>query len=338
MPPIRTRLGPMKRKARTLVVADEIRRVIGLEAQALKDLRASVDGSYERAVRLMARCRGKVILTGVGKSGLIAQKVAATLTSTGTPAVNLDPAEAKHGGIGLIQRQDLVLAIGKSGESDELNDLLPRLRAIGAKIIAITADPHSTLARAAAVVLVTPVTQEACPLNLVPTCSTTASLAVGDALAVALMKLRNFQTVHFARNHPAGQLGKRLTLTVADVMRQGSSNPVVRENDSVNHMLVELTRQHTGAVSVVDRRGRLKGLITDCDIRRVLEQGRNIQELSLARIMNPRPTVIRPDMLASRAVELMELRRHPFSVLPVADRAGRCLGMIQMHDLRARGL
>ena len=169
----------MKRKLRTLAVATEIRRVIALEARTLNKLAASVDGAYAKAVELMARCRGKVILTGVGKSGLIAQKVAATLASTGTPAVNLDPAEAKHGGMGLVQRQDLVVAIGKSGESDDLNDLLPRLRAIGAKVIAITAEPRSTLARAADVVLVTPVTQEACPLNLTPTCSTTAALAPG---------------------------------------------------------------------------------------------------------------------------------------------------------------
>ena len=328
----------MKRKTRTLAVATEIRRVIALEEQTLKALRASVDGSYQKAVELMVRCRGKVILTGVGKSGLIAQKVAATLASTGTPAVNLDPAEAKHGGIGLVQRQDLVVAIGKSGESDELKELLPRLRAIGAKIIAITAEPRSTLARAAAVVLVTPVAQEACPLNLTPTCSTTAALAVGDALAVALMKLRNFRTEQFACNHPAGQLGKRLTLTVADVMRSGKNNPVVREDAGVGRMLVELTRQHAGAVAVVDRKGKLKGLVTDCDIRRVLEEGRSIQELSLQQIMNPKPTTIRPEALASRAVEIMELRKRPFNVLPVMDGRGRSVGMIQIHDLRSRGL
>jgi arabinose-5-phosphate isomerase len=321
-----------------LAVAAEIRRVIALEARTLKALQASVDGAYQKAVELMARCRGKVILTGVGKSGLIAQKIAATLSSTGTPAVNLDPAEAQHGGIGLIQRQDLVLAIGKSGESDELNDLLPRLRAIGAKLIAITTEPRSTLARAAAVVLVTPVAQEACPLNLTPTCSTTAALAVGDALAVALMKLRDFRAEQFARNHPAGQLGKRLTLTVADVMRSGKDNPVVREDAGVGRMLVELTRQHAGALSVIDAKGRLKGLVTDCDIRHVLEQGRNIQELTIAQVMNPKPTAIRPEALAARAVAIMELRKRPFSVLPVVDARGRSVGMIQTHDLRSRGL
>lgn len=328
----------MKRRLRTIPIAAEIRRVISLEAKTLRTLSASVDGSYRKAVELLAFCRGKVILTGVGKSGLIAQKVAATLASTGTPAVHLDPAEAKHGGLGLVQRQDLVVAIGKSGESDELTALLPRLRAIGAKIIAITAERRSTLARAAAVVLTTPISQEACPLNLAPTCSTTAALAVGDALAVVLMKLRNFRAEQFAHNHPAGQLGKRLTLTVADVMRSGKGNPVVREDADVGQMLVELTRQHAGAVAVVDRKGRLKGLITDCDIRRVLEQGRSIQESDIREIMNPRPTTIRPEAMASRAVEIMELRKRPFNVLPVVDGRGRSVGMIQIHDLRSRGL
>ncbi|HAM34767.1 MAG TPA: hypothetical protein DEB40_00120 [Elusimicrobia bacterium] len=327
-----------KRRAAPLDIAAEMRRVIGLEARTLARLRDSVNGDYAAAARLMARCRGKVIMTGVGKSGLIAQKIAATLASTGTPALHLDPAEAMHGGLGVVQRQDLVVAIGKSGESAELNELLPRLRAIGAKVIAVTSDPHSTLARHACVVLVTPATQEACPLNLTPTCSTTAALAVGDALAVALMRLRNFKSDEFARNHPAGQLGRRLTLTVADVMRAGKRLPLVREDDAVSHMLVEITRQHAGAVCVVDRQGRLKGLVTDCDIRKPLEQGRNLQELSIPRIMNPRPTTIRPEALASRAIEIMELRRRPFNVLPVVDGRGRAVGLVQIHDLRGRGL
>lgn len=328
----------MVKKMRRLDIAGEIRRVIGLEAKTLMRLRASVGPSYPRAARLIARCRGKVIVTGVGKSGLIAQKIAATLASTGTPAIPLDAAEAAHGSLGLVQKQDLVLAIGKSGESDELNHLFPRLKTLRVPIIAVTADPRSTLARSARVVLVTPVTQEACPLNLTPTCSTTAALAVGDALAVALMGLRRFKSSQFARNHPAGQLGKRLTLTVGDVMRKGLRNPVVRENAAVGRMLVEITRQHAGAVSVVDHRGRLKGLVTDCDIREALEKGANLQKLSIGRIMNPRPTTIRPEVLASRAVEVMELRANPFNVLPVVDGRGRAVGMIQIHDLRGRGL
>lgn len=326
--PVRSRLD----------IAREIRRVIDLEAKALVRVRGAVNGDYARAVEEMARCKGKVILTGVGKSGLIAQKIAATLSSTGTPAVYLSPTEAMHGGVGFIQRQDLVMAVGKSGESDELNVLLPNLRLIGARLIAITTNSKSTLAKNARIVLVTPIVDEACPLNLVPTSSTTAALAVGDALAVALMKLRNFKTEHFARNHPGGRLGKRLNLTVADIMRSGEANPVVRIDDSVTHMLLEITRLQTGAVSIADSKGRLAGLVTDYDIRKALQRGRNILSLSVRQIMNPKPSTIHPHESAARAVAVMENRKNPFNVLPVIDRLRRPVGMVQIHDLRVRGL
>lgn len=319
-------------------VTREIRRVIETEARALRLVSSAVDGSYAQAVEALARCRGKVILTGVGKSGLIAQKIAATLSSTGTPAVYIDPSSAMHGGVGFVQRQDLVVAVGKSGESDELNSLIPNLRSIGARMIAITTNPKSTLAKNARIVLVTPVVEEACPLNLAPTSSTTVALAVGDALAIALMKLRNFRSEHFARNHPGGRLGKRLTLRVSDIMRGGESNPVVRLSDTVSHMLVEITRQQTGAVSIVDSRGRLAGLVTDYDIRTALQKGRNILSMTIRQIMNPGPTTIHPEELAAKAAEVMENRKNPFNVLPVVDRRRRPVGMIQIHDLRARGL
>lgn len=180
--------------------------------------------------------------------------------------------------------------------------------------------------------------EEACPLNLAPTCSSTAALAVGDALAVALMKLRDIRTEHFARNHPGGRLGRRLTLKVEDIMRSGEDNPVVRVTDSVSHMLVEITRQRAGAVSVADGGGRLVGLVTDYDIRRALERGRDVLSLTIRRVMNPRPTRILASELAARAVQIMESRRNPFNVLPVVDRRGRAVGMVQIHDLRARGL
>lgn len=328
----------MNRSRTDAVIIKEIRRVLRLEARTLSGLERAVDARYAQAVRLLARCRGKVIVTGVGKSGLIAQKIAATLSSTGTPAVHLDPSEAMHGGLGLVSKNDILIAVGKSGESDELNALLPRLRAIGAKIIAVTANEASTLAKAAALVLVTPVASEACPHNLAPTCSTTAALAAGDALAIALMSVRGYGRDHFALNHPAGRLGRRLTLKVSDIMRGGEDNPVVRAGATAQEMLVEMTRKRTGAVSVVDRRGRLVGLVTDYDIRRCLEKGLDIRKLPVERIMNSRPTTVRPAALAARAVEIMEGRKNPFNVLPVTDSLGRAVGMIQIHDLRARGL
>lgn len=320
------------------VILREIRRVLALEARSLTLVGAAVDGRYAEAVAMLAACKGKIILTGVGKSGLIAQKIAATLSSTGAPSIHLDPAEAQHGGLGLVQKADLVVAIGKSGESDELNSLLPRIRAVGARIIAITANSKSTLAKAAAVVLLTPIEEEACPHNLAPTCSTTAALAVGDALAVCLMKIRGFGADQFARNHPGGRLGRRLTLTVADIMRAGEDNPVIHPEKSVSEMLDVMTAKRAGAVCVVDARGKLLGLVTDYDIRRMLVDQRNILSSSIRRIMNPKPTTVRPESLAEKAREIMETRTNPFNVLPVVDKAGRSVGLVQIHDLRARGL
>jgi arabinose-5-phosphate isomerase len=328
----------MRKSQSDSAILKEIRRVVRLEARTLADLERAVNERYVAAVRLLSRCRGKVIVTGVGKSGLIAQKIAATLSSTGTPAVHLDPSEALHGGLGLVQKGDVLIAVGKSGESDELNALLPRLRGIGAKIVALTANPNSTLSRAAAIVLLTPVEAEACPHNLAPTCSTTAALAAGDALAVALMGLRGFGRDHFALNHPGGRIGRRLTLKVADIMRGGEDNPVVRSDISAVAMLMAMTRMRAGAVSVVDKKGRLLGLITDFDIRRGLEKGLDIRKIPLTSVMNRRPTTISPTALAARAVEIMENRKNPFNVLPVVDARGRSVGMIQIHDLRARGL
>lgn len=328
----------MSPKINDALIARELRRVLRLEAAAIARLERAVDAAYLRAVRAIAACRGKVIVTGVGKSGLIAQKIAATMSSTGTPAVHLDPTDALHGGLGLVQRGDLVLAIGKSGESEELNELLPRLRALRIPIVALTATPRSTLAKAAQVTVLTPVDAEACPHNLAPTCSTTAALAVGDALAVALMKVRGFSRESFARNHPAGRLGRRLTLTVADIMRSGLDNPKILIDRPASEMLIEMTRQGAGAVNVVDKRGKFLGLVTDYDIRRCLERGLDIRKLPVRRVMNTRPTTIGPSALAVRAVEVMEDRRAPFNVLPVVDGRRRSVGVVQIHDLRARGL
>lgn len=331
-------MGSLNKKKKRHEILKSVRRVIGLEAAALRELYTAVNDAYVDAVELMARCRGKIIVTGIGKSGLIAQKIAATLSSTGTPAIYLHPTEGMHGDLGFVEKRDLIVAIGKSGESHELNALLPSLKRIGSKIIAITASPRSTLAKSAAVVLNAPVRAEACPLNLAPTTSTAVALATGDALAVALMERKRFRKEHFALLHPGGQLGRRLTLRVSDVMRTGPENPVVKITADTSQMLSEMTRKHAGSVSIIDEKGRLVGLVTDYDIRRVLENGSRLTDLSIADIMNKRPSSIRSDRLAIEAVELMSDRTAPFNVLPVIDGRGRAVGLIQVHDLRAHNL
>ncbi|TAL11241.1 MAG: KpsF/GutQ family sugar-phosphate isomerase [Nitrospirae bacterium] len=316
----------------------EINRVMDLEGRTLAKLRAAVGPAYEKAVRLLFDCPGKVIVTGIGKSGIIAQKIASTMVSTGTHAMFLHPSEAAHGDIGIARKDDVILAITKSGESDEIIALLPSIRQIGARLISITAMAESALARQSDIVLLTPVEEEACPLNMAPTCSTTAALVVGDALAMALMKLRNFQPDEFALYHPGGQIGKRLLLTVRDLMRTGKRNPVVDLKASVPQMFSELTAKHLGAVSIVDDKGRLAGLVTDYDIRRVVGEGKNIFAMSLKDIMNPNPVRVNVDEKAVQALKIMEEREKPFAVLPVVDADSVVRGMIHLHDLIDKGL
>ncbi len=316
----------------------EIARVMELENRTLATLRVAVGPAYEQAVRLIDACPGKVIVTGIGKSGIIAQKIAATLVSTGTPAMFLHPAEAAHGDIGIAHKDDVIVAITKSGESDELIALLPSIRQIGIRLITITAVSESTLARHADLVLLTPVEEEACPLNMAPTCSTTAALVVGDALAMALMKLRNFQPEEFALYHPGGQIGKRLLLTVRDLMRTGTRNSVVHLTATMQELFSELTAKHLGAVSVVDDAGKLVGLVTDYDIRRVVGEGANIFTMSITDIMNADPVRVNVDEKAFQALKIMEEREKPLAVLPVVDAGSVVRGMIHLHDLIDKGL
>ncbi len=330
--------GRQAHHLRFMNVLAEIQRVIDLEARTVNALKANLGPAYEEAVRWIFDGQGNVIVTGVGKSGIIAQKIAATMVSTGTPAMFLHSAEGLHGGVGIIKKDDIVLAIGKSGESDELLAMLPVARKIGAKVISITAQPNSTMAMHSDLVLHVPVEEEACPLNLAPTCSTTVALVVGDALAVALMKLRNFQPDDFAINHPGGQLGKRLLLTVGDLMRAGEANPIVSGAKDVRCMLTEMTRQRAGAVSIVDDEQRLLGLVTDYDIRRVLETQQDLFGMTIQEIMNRTPECVFEDENAYAALEKMEKRAKPISVLPVLNRREEVVGMIHIHDLVARGL
>lgn len=279
-----------------------------------------------------------MILTGIGKSGLIAQKIASTMVSTGTPTIFVHPAEGMHGDIGIVHKADIVIAISKSGESDELIGLLPSIRKIGARMIAITAKQDSTIAKNSDIVLVTPIDEEACFLNMAPTCSTTAALVVGDALAVVLMKLRDFKSEDFALYHPGGQLGRRLLLTVSDIMRSGEANPIIHVTAGLREMLCQITSKRAGAVSVVDEAENLLGLVTDYDIRRVLEEGGDVLSMTIAEVMNKKPTFVYADDKAIHALEIMEEREKPFLVLPVLNRFDKVVGMIHLHDLAARGL
>ncbi len=319
-------------------ILNELRRVIRLESKTLADLEKTLTPQFEEAVKMLQACQGKVILMGVGKSGLIANKISATMVSTGTPAVFLHGSEGMHGDIGIVAKDDIVLAVGKSGESEELLALLPFIRKIGARIISITVKPESSLARGSDLVLITPVEEEACPLNMAPTCSTTAALVLGDALAMALMKLRNFQPEDFALFHPGGQLGKRLLLTVDDCMRKGDANPVIEAAESISTMLCEMTSKQAGAVSIIDSQQHLLGLITDFDIRRTLEAGQDLFAMTIAGVMNEKPSFVYVDEKAVNALEFMERRDKPISVLPVLDRQDKVVGMIHLHDLISRGL
>ena len=320
-------------------ILNEIDRVLQLEIDTLVSLRECLDESYSGAAELLYQCTGKVVVTGMGKSGLIAQKVAATMVSTGTPAVFLHPGDAMHGDVGIVREGDVLLAMSKSGETEELLGILYYVKRLEVPVISITANRRSALAKSSDIVLYTPVDGEACPLNLAPTSSTTAALVVGDALAMALMKMRGFEPEHFALLHPGGQLGKRLLLTVADIMRAGESNPLVNVNSTARDMLYEITSKRTGAVSVVDNEGKLLGLVTDYDIRRVLEQGDHLFSLSISDIMNKNPTHICADEKAVTALDVMENREKPFMVLPVVDKhTSVVVGMVHVHDLVAMGL
>jgi arabinose-5-phosphate isomerase len=320
-------------------VLPELDRVFQLEIETLVKVRKSLNGDYTRAAEMLFACSGKVVVTGMGKSGLIAQKIVGTMVSTGTSAVFLHPSDAMHGDVGIIRAGDVVLAVSKSGESEEILGLLPYIKEVGAPVISITVEPESSMAKGSDLVLYTPVDAEACPLNLAPTSSTTAALVVGDALAMALMKMRGFQPSQFALLHPGGQLGKRLTMTVADIMRSGENNPVVKVNGTIREMLYEITGKLSGAVSVADDEGRLIGLVTDHDIRNALEQGKDLFSLSITDVMNENPTHISSDAMAIEALDLMENRDVPFMVLPVLEQSSKVVvGMVHLHDLVAQGL
>ena len=313
------------------------RGVLDIEADAVRGLKGRLGDAFLAAHALIRATKGRVVVTGMGKSGHIGNKIAATLASTGTPAFFMHPAEASHGDLGMITRDDVVIAISYSGESEEINRILPLIKRRGAKVIAITGRPASTLAREADVHLDAQVEKEACPLELAPTASTTATLALGDALAMALLDSHGFKSEDFAQHHPGGALGRRLLVHVSDVMRKGDKLPVNRESDALlPTALEEMSRKGIGMTCVVDGTGKLLGIFTDGDLRRLLEKRDNVKGLTVGEVMHRNPTSIPPDKLATEAAKLLE--RGLGGRLTVLDEAGRLVGAVTFHDLLAAGV
>jgi arabinose-5-phosphate isomerase len=311
------------------------RRVLKIEAEGLLQLSRKAGKSFEAAVKLILRSKGRVVVTGMGKSGLVSQKIAATLSSTGTPALFLSPAEALHGDMGKAAKGDVVLTLSNSGETEELKTLLPLLKRMGCKTVLFTGDVHSALARLNDVVVDVGVKKEACPLRLAPTASTTAALAMGDALAVALMEAQGFTEKDFALFHPAGELGKRLHLKVADIMRRGSGVPKVSLNADFRRIVREINAKKVGATCVVDSRKKLRGIIVDGDLRRALLKNPDIRHWNASNLRSPRPSTVPSDATLAQALQLIE-EKSIFQLI-VVDGQKRPVGLVHLHDLLGRG-
>jgi len=312
-------------KAKMLIEAKAIERC----AELLRDEKV------EEAINLILSAKGKIVVIGVGKSGIIAAKIAATLTSTGTPAIYMHASDAMHGDLGNIDLKDVVIALSNSGETSEILSLLPHILRREVPIIAIVGNPQSTLANNATVVFDASITSEACPLNLAPTCSTTVALSIGDALAMTLMEAKGVTSEDFAINHPAGGLGKRLSVKVKHLMHLGNENPIVSPEAGWSEILNKINDGKLGAVNVVDKEGILVGIITDGDIRRIVQHNTSDETATLtaASVMTKNPVVAKPDMLAYDALQLMEKRNSQISVLPVVDNDKNCIGLLRLHDV-----
>ncbi len=318
------------------LVIDSARRVFDVEARAIAALAERVDAHFVRASQLMLNCPGRVVVTGMGKSGHIGNKIASTLASTGTPSFFVHPGEASHGDLGMITDQDVVLALSNSGETDELLMILPLIKRKKIPLIGMSGKPNSTLARASDVHLDVSVAEEACPLNLAPTASTTAALVMGDALAIALLEARGFTAEDFAMSHPAGSLGRKLLMRISDVMHTGDQVPCVASDASLSQALVEMTRKGLGMTAVTDADGRLLGVFTDGDLRRMLDDAdMDLRDTAVLEVMTRRPKTISPDRLAVEAAKLME--DHAIHALLVVADDGMLVGALNIHDLlRAR--
>jgi arabinose-5-phosphate isomerase len=310
--------------------------VLDIESRAVDSLRARLDENFVAACQLCLHTPGRIVVTGMGKSGHISSKIAATLASTGSPSFFMHPAEASHGDLGMITGQDLLLAVSYSGETDEIVTILPLVKRMGAKLLSLTGNPKSTLASAADVHLDVSVIEEACPLNLAPTASTTATLAMGDALAVALLKLRGFTAEDFAMSHPSGSLGKRLLLRVADVMRTGDAIPSVAADVLLKDGLIEMTQKGLGMTAIVDEQDRILGVFTDGDLRRALDAEVDVQETMMRAVMHTKCKTTSSDVLAAEAVHVME--ENKITSLLVADDEKHLIGALNIHDLFRAGI
>jgi len=317
-------------------IVDKGKEVIRIEAAAVAALEPRINDSFARAVEMIFACKGRTVVTGVGKSGAIARKIVATLNSTGTPSLFLHPADAIHGDLGMVRREDVVLCLSKSGDTEELWNVLPLIKRIGAPVIAMVGSMRSRLAADADIVLDVSVAEEACPHDLAPTSSTTAALALGDALAMALLTLRNFTAEDFAFYHPGGTLGKRLLLKVSEMMVKGDLVPRVRQEVGVREAILEISSKRLGATCVVDAAGKLAGIITDGDLRRILEKTTDLTGYTAAAVMKKNPKTISPDQLA--VVALQEMEAHNITQLVVVDSSRAPIGIVHLHDLVKAGI
>jgi arabinose-5-phosphate isomerase len=322
------------------VTSDEIikngKEVIRIEAEAVANLTKSINDQFVKAINAISESKGRVVLTGMGKSGLIARKIVATLNSTGTPAIYLHPTDALHGDLGMVRKEDVVILISKSGKTEEVANLLPMLKRIGVKMIAMSGSENSRLSRECDIFLNISVKEEACPHDLAPTASTTATLAMGDALSVALLQKRNFTIEDFAFLHPGGSLGKRLSLQISEIMIKDEKIPKVKDDASLKDVIIEITTKRLGTTCVVDNNGLLTGIVTDGDLRRLLEKTLDIRKLTVKDVMSRKPKVLKENYLASFALQQME--NYKITSLIIIDDENKPVGIVHLHDLINLGL
>lgn len=312
------------------------REVLKIESDAIKRLSSRIGRDFEKAVDMIFSSKGRVVVTGMGKAGIVGQKISATLASTGTPSLWLHSAEAIHGDLGRVRKEDIVIVLSNSGETEEIVKLIPYIKKIGAKLIAVTGNMRSTLAKNSDAILDVSIEEEACPLRLAPMASTTTMLAMGDALCAALMDKRGFKKSDFAFLHPGGDLGKRLLLKVEDIMRKGAANPTVREDILVKDALLAITSARAGSATVIDGKGKIKGIFTDGDLRRHLEEGLDLSKKKVKDVMTKRPKTLKKGCLAVEALRV--LREYKIDEIPIVDEKSRAIGLIDVQDLLKAGL